>query len=332
MNSEKAVLFNQALKIALDRIKAVASDIGEDITLVRDIHGRIRVLLRGRREDQLDRKDLLDSFSSDLSNSLGAYSFPPERALLFASDLLQGEEIIGESSDRRLLAEEKGVKIWLIDRQITGQDWLRQSFKRRTTNPRVTFFSVKGGVGRSTALIIWSRQLAEQGKKVLIFDLDLESPGVSSTLLSDDHLPDYGIVDWFVEEGVGQAGIVEKEMVAVSSLAYDLIGEIKVVPAYGRKTEEYLPKLARCYVESSGPESSSWADRLEHLIAEIEDKEKPDLVILDSRAGIHDIAAAAVTRLGAQTFLFAVDSSQTWKAYSFLFHHWQLHPNMQSVR
>ena len=166
---------------------------------------------------------------------------------------------------------------------------MRAPLQRRTKNRRVTFFGIKGGVGRSTALAIWSWRLAKQGKKVLILDLDLESPGVSSTLLPAEYLPDYGIVDWFVEDGVGQADIVENAMIASSPLATDLRGEVRIVPAFGRDTGDYLPKLARCYAEFSGSASISWAERLQRMVEQLEIKEDPDLVIMDSRAGLHDI-------------------------------------------
>jgi len=45
--------------------------------------------------------------------------------------------------------------------------------------------------------------------------------------------------------------------------------------------------------------------------------------LLDSRAGLHDIAAIAITRLNAMSFLFAINTPQTWQAYRFLFSHWQ---------
>jgi len=124
---------------------------------------------------------------------------------------VQGDQIL-ISGDRQLISDEDGLKIWLLDRQIIGQDWMRAPLQRETENPRVTFFGIKGGVGRSTALAIWAWQLARQGKKVLILDLDLESPGVSSTLLPADYLPDYGIVDWFVEDGVGPKQILSKAL------------------------------------------------------------------------------------------------------------------------
>lgn len=332
MNQPITILFNGALDIAVEKAKGLGNALGNEIMLVRDLHGRIRVLLPDVHKNYTaDQKGVLDKFSGKLSQELGAYGFHPDRTVLFGGDLIQGDEIL-TSGDRRLVAEQGDLKIYLLDRQIIGQDWTRSPLERTTTNHRVTFFGIKGGVGRSTALIIWAWQLAKQGKNVLVFDLDLESPGVTSTLLPQVNLPDYGIVDWLVEDGVGQAGIVEKSMVTSSPLAKDLSGEIRVVSAFGRETDDYLPKLARCYAEFSGSGMMSWGERVQRMVEQIEQKEKPDLVILDSRAGLHDIAAVLVTRMGADAFLFAVDSAQTWTAYSFLFRHWKQHPQVAEFR
>ena len=332
MTKQTPVLFDRALAIAIEKTQRVSTTFGNEIVLVRDLRGRIRVLLPGSRKDTLrDRKKELEKFSQELNKDLGAYGFPPDRAVLFSDDLLLGNDII-TSKDRRLITVEGQLKIYLLDRQISGQDWMRSPFKRETTTYRVTFFGIKGGVGRSTALVIWAWRLAKQGKKVLVFDLDLESPGVTSTLLPYEYLPDYGIVDWFVEDSVGQAHIVEKAMVASSPLAKDLSGEIRIVPTYGRETGDYLPKLSRCYADSNVNDLISWGERVQHMVTKVEQIEKPDVVFLDSRAGLHDIAAVLVTRMDADAFLFAVDSSQTWIAYKFLFRHWKDHPQVRDFR
>jgi len=332
MSKQTAVLFDSVLDIAVNKAKGVGIVCGNEIVLVRDLRGRIRVVLPGRYKSlSNDQKKALDKFSQELAEALGAYGFPPDGAVLYAGDLAQGDQALF-SSDRRLIAEEGGLKIYLLDRQIIGQDWMRAPLQRQTKNRRVTFFGIKGGVGRSTVLAIWAWRLAKQGKKVLVFDLDLESPGVSSTLLPSEYQPDYGIADWFVEDGVGQANIVENAMIASSPLARDLPGEIRIVPAFGRDTGGYLPKLARCYAEFSGNASKPWAERLQQMVEQVENKENPDLVILDSRGGLHDIAAVSVTRMDADAFLFAVDSMQTWNAYAFLFRHWRQHPQVETFR
>jgi hypothetical protein len=53
------------------------------------------------------------------------------------------------------------------------------------------------------------------------------------------------------------------------------------------------------------------------------------VVLYDSRTGLHDSSAALVLAMGANTLMFAVNTEQTWRAYHFLFSHWQNHPNIQ---
>ena len=43
-----------------------------------------------------------------------------------------------------------------------------------------TFYSYKGGVGRSTALAYVAQRLSLQGLRVLIVDWNLQSPGLES--------------------------------------------------------------------------------------------------------------------------------------------------------
>ncbi len=327
--SGRQVTFELALKITQDKVREYWDVFVDDVFIVRDLIGRIRLVLPGNKSGYSQSR--LSEFSSELHKALGAYSSTPLTLILFSDDLMEGGQLL-ENPDRRLVFEENHRKLWLLDRQIMGQDWGRAPMKRKTKNRRVTFFGIKGGVGRSTALIIWAWWLAKQGKQVLILDLDLESPGVSSTLLPQEHLPEYGIVDWFVEDGVGQSEIVERAMMAASPLARDLPGGIQVVPAFGSETGDYLPKLARCYMEQPGTGAASWGERLQRMVEHIELAQEPDVVFLDSRAGLHDIAAVLVTRMGADVFLFAIDSAQTWTAYSFLFRHWKDHPQVSEFR
>ncbi|MBI5592256.1 MAG: AAA family ATPase [Deltaproteobacteria bacterium] len=74
--------------------------------------------------------------------------------------------------------------------------------------PRIVFFGLKGGVGRSTAMAMLAYDLARTGKRVLLIDFDLESPGLSGLLLPPDRFADFGMVDWFIEDAVGQGDAV----------------------------------------------------------------------------------------------------------------------------
>jgi len=331
MTQGRRVDFERALQVAREVVTEHWAALGGEVLLVRDLFGRLRVILPKKPEDSTSRNNHRH-FANELSGALGPFGYEDKRTILYANDLLEGDALL-RSEDRRRIPGDEGRSLWLLDRQLIGLDWERPPLKRRTQNKRVTFFGIKGGVGRSTALIILAWRLAQEGKSVLIFDLDLESPGTSTTLLPVDELPEYGIVDWFVEDAVGQADALHRSMVATSPLGEDLGGEIRVVPAFGSATGDYLPKLARCYLDlNTGGAPLQWGERLQRMVEGIEEKERPDVVFLDSRAGLHDIAAVAVTRMDAETLLFAVESAQTWAAYGLLFRHWKTHPQVSDFR
>jgi hypothetical protein len=169
-----------------------------------------------------------------------------------------------------------------------------------------------------------------------VVDLDLESPGLSTILLPDDLSPRFGLVDGLVEDIAGQVDDdLMDRMVVQSPLSDHLPGTIFVVPAAGSDPEWYTAKLLRASLDlpdGSAGEDRGFAGRLERLIRHLEERIQPDMVLLDSRAGLHDIAAVALTRLGATGFLFASDTAQTWKAYQILFKTWARHRQVRELR
>jgi len=326
----KIVRFNEALDIARKLVEDHWDDLGGEVVLVRDLYGRIRVILKNKpkpEEDELQKSH--GRFAKKLQTQLGAFGYNKSQVILYG-DEMHDPDAIYKSPDKRLLTQDK--QLFLLDRQLIAQDWDRPPLEKKTQKPRVTFFGLKGGVGRSTALAVWAWHLARQGKKILVFDLDLESPGLGSTLLPVARYPDFGVVDWFVENAVNQADDTFcRNIVASSPLSDNLAGEIRVVPAWGVNTGDYLAKLSRSYLELASP-GGQWAERVARLVEQLEIQEEPDLVFLDSRAGLHDISAVTVTRLQANAFLFAVDSEQTWRGYELLFQHWRAHPRLTDFR
>jgi hypothetical protein len=311
------VRFDEALDRAIRYVVEHLDSLGGDVVIVRDLFGRIRIVMGNDAA-------ISDEVSGELHSLLGAFSPGATELIEHRGTLLAPDAIFGAGELRQIAP---GVR--LLERWVVGADWLRAPLPRADAKARrVTFFGIKGGVGRSTALIAVARHLAEQGQRVLVVDLDLESPGVTASLLPAGTLPSFGIVDWFVEDDVGQAdAALLRQLVASSPLATGTTGEIRVVPSGGSTgIENYVSKLARIYAAPSG--KGDLAMRLARLLDELEAAEQPDWVLLDSRAGIHDLAAVAVTRLDATSLLFAVDTPQTWLAYRYLFATWDKDPQL----
>jgi hypothetical protein len=116
-------------------------------------------------------------------------------------------------------------------------------------------------------------------------------------------------------------------MVSDSPLADNATGAIRVVAAMGQGETAYLAKLARVYADVPSPKGPErFAERMHRVVAELEAIEKPDVVLLDSRAGLHDLAAISIAGLATLALLFATDAAQNWQGYQQLFQHWQRRP------
>ena len=310
-----------------DRIvRAVAEwgPIPDDIDrlyLVRDLSGRVRVSVSDRIEADRACRDALQRLVRALHEGLGAHGYAPDRAALFVDDsLLQTLEPALEIRSR----------IYLADRLVTGRDWwsVRSSTRHAESAKRCTLFSVKGGVGRSTTAAVLAWHLVRRSERVLVVDLDLESPGLSSVMLEHGARPEFGVTDWFVEDLVGQGDQVIDRMLARPRWVQESSGDLCVAPAHGREPGDYLAKLGRVYRNVPDP----WAVRFRGLLERLEAKFDPTVVLLESRSGLHDIAAASVTDIDARILLFATDSTSTWTDYEILFQHWKTHRLAASIR
>jgi len=316
------VRFDEALKRAIEFVDKRKGELGEPIVLVRDLYGRIRIAIRKRPDLPTNG---LEAIGKALREQLGAFG-PGTDPFLFGEDLVDPSAIF----DSRDLVPVDPTRrsLLLLDRRLVGGDWLRAPTPTKpTAPPRATLFGIKGGVGRSTALSLWAWSLARENRKVLVIDLDLESPGITGTLFPTGTRPAYGVVDWLVEDAVDQADDdLIANMLRKSPVADTLPGDVWVVPAGGIDETSYLSKLSRAYFETrAGDRHDSFAARLNRLTGAVEAHVSPDVVLIDSRAGLHDIAAAAITQLGAFSFLFAANTGQTWKAYRLLFEAWRSH-------
>lgn len=305
-----------------ERIEKILQETGILLTdagplyLIRDLFGKMRIAVSDEWENDLEYGQKLQELASRLHEGLGVHAHSPERAVLFVAssmlDDLSGEKICSGA-------------FW-AERLVTGDRWWTvNDDSRESERPmRITLYSIKGGVGRSTTASILAWHLAQIGERVMVVDLDLESPGLSSAMLERDRQPEFGVVDWFVEDLVGQGVRLLEDMTATPQWAQDFDGNVRIVPAHGRDPGEYLAKLGRVYLGAG----KAWTVRLDGLLQNLEDIYKPTIVLMESRSGLHDLAAATVTDLDAQVLLFAVDSVSTWIGYEVLFRHWRQVPDL----
>ena len=298
------------VKSALDA--AILPEGTPEVFVVRNLFGRIGLSVSEEAEWGPPVQTALNDLAKTLKDRLGAYGRAVEQGVLQVDPALL-EEL-------RSTAREIIPRVFWADRLLVGEGWWTVGDRRSESSPvRYALHSIKGGVGRSTTAAVLAWHLARRGEDVLVVDLDIESPGLASAVLDSKTQPTFGVTDWFVEELVGQGDDVVERMFATPDWAHGMSGSVWVVPAYGREPGEYLAKLGRAYMDTA---DAPWTARLSRMLVSLEATLKPTVVVLESRSGLHDIAAVTATDLDAEVLLFAVDSPSHWDGYGILFDHW----------
>jgi MinD-like ATPase involved in chromosome partitioning or flagellar assembly len=166
----------------------------------------------------------------------------------------------------------------------------------------ITFYSYKGGTGRTLTLANVARYLARFGRKVFAIDLDLEAPGLHFKLLGAAHgLPsvESGIVDYlheFVTTGTPPRSLRPYAITVPQVRSDD--ATINVLPAGDVSVSSYWRKLSQI----------SWHDLFYTDVAQgiplfldlqqkIQEEFAPDFLLIDARTGITEIGGVATTVL-----------------------------------
>lgn len=144
-----------------------------------------------------------------------------------------------------------------------------------------TFYSHRGGVGRSTALGYAARILADRGHTVLCVDMDLEAPGLAALFGRGDDVQDgEGLVPLLFHLDQGGDPDIMNHLLRVSET-----DELYCLPA-GRPSAEYARMLrfidpTAYYQEEKNP--------LRDLVRQLKEdlSFKPDVLLFDARTGLN---------------------------------------------
>ncbi len=313
------VLFDDSLGLLVQTVRQTLGDdaLGDGVVL-RDASGRLTFIAPRAAASEEERAHVAKA----LSEALGPYARSDEPVLFL--DESGASAFLADPT--ALPCEVEDASCRLIDRRIVGAGWLDSPREETSVPPRVVFASLKGGVGRTTALALAAADLARRNRNLLLVDLDLEAPGLGAFLLDDERMPEFGVLDFLVESGIG--GVSEAsigDFVGVSALTTGGGGRVDVAPVLGRRSlahpENVLPKLARALIEDIATDGRTItvAEKMSTMIARLEARGGYDAVLIDARAGVSEVAAPALLGLGATVLLFGTAQRQTIEGYRVLF-------------
>ena len=252
--------------------------------------------------------------------------------------LVNREEAEDDPYYANMFANEKEVIDWgpryRFDSLLKPRN--KSSIMGKSKAPVVTFYSYKGGMGRTTTMVAYAMSLAVndnnlEKKRVVIIDCDLEAPGYLNffdlsehnglqsgkknglvEFLSDaqltSHPEDLDISDYIINVGDDNK----------NNFAYNNLNNIWLIPAgnlnegysdlsEGRDRSDYLEGLAKINLSSV----NSVVKYFNILLDRINETIEPDIILLDSRTGFNDIFGTAALYLSSCVVGFFGFSRQT---------------------
>jgi MinD-like ATPase involved in chromosome partitioning or flagellar assembly len=159
----------------------------------------------------------------------------------------------------------------------------------------ITFYSFKGGVGRTLALVNVGARLAQMGRKVLLVDFDLEAPGLETFERLRPSEPHPGLVEYVTEYVHTKRSPDVREYIYSPTLGRKIAGQLWVMPA-GRRDANYEAALTRIDWKKLYDEEEGFLF-FEDTKAQWEQEFKPDYVLIDSRTGHTDVKGICTRQL-----------------------------------
>jgi hypothetical protein len=190
----------------------------------------------------------------------------------------------------------------------------------------ITFYSYKGGVGRSMALANVAWLLSNKyGKKVLAVDWDLEAPGLHRFFGIKENDIKFGLIDLFDDYKnllKGNAESLPQKLVDINKCLINVPlptgsnakGSLSIIAA-GKQGSEYAARVNEFDWDEFYEKWHGYGF-IEFLKSEF--KEKAEIVLLDSRTGVTDIGGICTLQLPDLVILLFALNEQNISGIEFI--------------
>jgi tetratricopeptide (TPR) repeat protein len=184
----------------------------------------------------------------------------------------------------------------------------------------VTFYSYKGGVGRTLACANFGLYTARTGKKVVLMDMDFEAPGLDSKFEELKGVGAHrGVVDQLYAFSCNQeVPPIEAFDLALPEDVSREGGRLWLIPAGGHWRPDYFRKLSALNWEALVDDERGLAFCLD-LVRRIEEEYKADLLIIDSRTGLTEVGGLATQVLPDTVILLTSMSNESIQGTRHIF-------------
>ena len=181
-----------------------------------------------------------------------------------------------------------------------------------------TFYSFKGGVGRTMALVNAAVALAKRGRRVLVVDFDLEAPGLDTFDIFRSPKPVPGVIDFVAEYLLsGQAPKVDR-FVSESAGVGDGGGALWSMPS-GAQHAAYAANFNQIDWGALYERHDGYL-LFEDLKEQWKQVLRPDYVLIDSRTGHTDTGGICTRQLPDAVAILFFPNEQNLRGLTTVVH------------
>ncbi len=244
---------------------------------------KLRIVTTGFTDQSLaEREEQIDDILTTLDLNLGSYPFADY------------ELLIPEEAEESPSSQPVQLPLWSEILMAPEPDYTVPLEEDAAARPFVvTFYSFKGGVGRTTALGIVSGLLAARERRVVVIDFDLEAPGLSCMFPPEStsiNGKDYGVLDYIHQRYLTPDQQVPAINDCIRRVNLSTRGELYLVPA-GEYDEGYIHRLADLDIHILYQRA---VNPVRRLLDDIKTQIDPDIILIDARTGFTEIGAVAL--------------------------------------
>lgn len=181
----------------------------------------------------------------------------------------------------------------------------------------ITFYSYKGGVGRTLALANFAQYLAKKDHNVFVMDLDLESPGLHYKLppSTSNELPDnLGFVSYFYDwDQTGKTPENLEDFVyeykIESKRGNKSDSKIKVMPASNLKKDSYLSASQNLNWDTIFNQDEGFKVllnlkyQIQDYLSKLDDSNRENYLLIDARTGVGEVGGFVTTLMSDSVVL-----------------------------
>ena len=246
-------------------------------------------------------------------------------------EIIDTEDLEEDDYYKDMFNKKDEIKI-ILDK---GRRRYNNIWRTKNTNPRIcpiiSFYSYKGGMGRTTTLAAYASYLAiHHKKKVVIIDCDIEAPGFTNFFLSNPSEINQrqGLIEyifdkethfvghkdvrnyfWEVDHSFTDEGTIY--VMPCGNLDANLIDSTK---SFGdTHLDHYIEGIARLDLSNSEYAKEVFIGVVNDIYSVV----NPDVILIDSRTGISDIMGIAICELANKVVGFFRGDLQTLPGLQF---------------